>query len=57
MALKLIPKEIMDECREQAKDLWKDGKPKKWYYSIFIITIWLLILFIIVKNIYRYNEK
>ena len=29
IALKLIPKEIIDECKEQAKDLWKDGKPKK----------------------------
>jgi uncharacterized membrane protein YkvA (DUF1232 family) len=49
LALKLIPKEVMDECREQAKNLWKHGKPKRWYYSIFIITIWIFILFIIVK--------
>ena len=52
ISIKLIPKEIMDECREQAKDLWKDGKPKKWYYAIPIIIIWLLIIFIIVKNIF-----
>ena len=51
ISLKLIPKEIMEECKEQAKDLWKDGKPKKWYYGIPIILIWLLIVFIIIKNI------
>ncbi len=33
LSLKLIPKEIMAECKEQAKNLWKDGKPKKWYYA------------------------
>ena len=52
LSLKLIPKEIMDECKEQAKDLWKDGKPKKWYYAIPIILIYLLILFIVIKNIF-----
>ena len=52
LSIKLIPKAIMDECREQAKDMWKDGKPKKWYYAIPIILIYLLILFIILKNIF-----
>ena len=56
MSLKLIPKEIMDECREQAKDLWKNGKPKKWYYGIPVILIWLLIVFIIIKNIIIKNK-
>jgi uncharacterized membrane protein YkvA (DUF1232 family) len=51
ISLKLIPREIMEECREQAKDLWKDGKPKRWYYAIPIIAVYLLIIIIIVKNI------
>lgn len=51
LAIKLIPKPIMIECREQAKDLWKDGKPKKWYYAIPIILIWLLIIAWVVKMI------
>ena len=49
VSIKIIPKEIMVECKEQAKDLWKDGKPKKWYYAIPIILIYLLIIFIIIK--------
>jgi uncharacterized membrane protein YkvA (DUF1232 family) len=52
VSLKLIPKEIMEECKEQAKDLWKGGKPKRWYYAIPVIAIYLLILIIIVKNIF-----
>jgi uncharacterized membrane protein YkvA (DUF1232 family) len=55
LSLKLIPKEIMEECKEQAKDLWKDGKPKKWYYAIPIILVYLLIIYIIVKNIFNKN--
>ena len=56
LALKLIPNKIMDECREEAKDMWKNGKPKRWYYAIPIIIIWLLIIFIIIKNIV-FNDK
>lgn len=51
IALKLIPKNIMDECREQAKDLWKNEKPRKWYYAILVIIIWLLIIFILIKSL------
>ena len=48
LTIKLIPMEILNRCRESAQDMWKDGKPKKWYYSIPIIMIWLvLILWII----------
>ena len=52
ISIKIIPKEIMDECKEQAKDIWKDGKPKKWYYAIPIILIYLLIILIIIKKIF-----
>ena len=52
ISIKFIPKPVMAECREQAKDMWKDGKPKKWYYAIPIILIWLLIIFLIVKKIF-----
>ena len=51
-SIKLIPKEVMDECKEQAKDLWKDGKPKKWYYAIPIIVIYILIIFFVLKSIF-----
>jgi uncharacterized membrane protein YkvA (DUF1232 family) len=52
-AIKLIPKKIWEECKEEAKDLWKNGKPKKWYYGIPIIIIWLLVIIVIIKNIVK----
>ena len=42
--IKLIPDEVMETCRSKSQNLWKDGKPKKWYFSIPIIVIWVLIL-------------
>ena len=43
-SIRLIPKNVMLECEEQAKAIWKNGKPKRWYYAIPIIFIWVIII-------------
>jgi uncharacterized membrane protein YkvA (DUF1232 family) len=45
LTVKLIPPHVMEECRAQAQPLWKDGKPKRWYYAVPIVVIWLVVLF------------
>jgi uncharacterized membrane protein YkvA (DUF1232 family) len=50
--IKLIPADVFAECREKAEGLWKGGKPKKWYYALPIVLIWLLVIFLIVKVIW-----
>ena len=49
LTVKFIPKEIMERNRVLSEQIWKDGKPKKWYYSIPLIVIWLLIIGSIAK--------
>ncbi len=51
LTIKLIPKETLDECRKRAEMLWEDGKPKKWYYAIPVVLVWILILWGIVRAI------
>ena len=51
LTTKFIPKEVFVEYRKQAQDMWQDGKPKKWYYALPIIFVWLLIIVLIVKAI------
>ena len=41
IALKMIPKEVMVECREQAKASMLKGKPVNWVAAIAIIGIWV----------------
>ena len=52
LTVKFIPSDVFEVYREQAKDMWADGKPKKWYYAVPIILVWALILFLIVKAIF-----
>jgi len=52
LVIKMIPKDIIDECREQAAELFKDGKPKNWTAAIFILLIWAFIIgFVLFKLI------
>lgn len=51
LTIKFIPHDVFEEYRKQAQDMWKDGKPEKWYYSIFIILVWALLIFLILKAI------
>ena len=51
ITLKLIPEEVLKQCIIEARDLWNNGKPKKWYYAVPIILIWLLLLLLIISII------
>jgi uncharacterized membrane protein YkvA (DUF1232 family) len=42
LALRLVPKQILDEYREQAEELRKKKKPKNWYVAALLMAIWLL---------------
>ena len=52
LTIKLIPHTVWESCLKEAEDMWKDGKPKKWYYAIPIVVIWLLVIWVIVKIIW-----
>lgn len=49
ITIKFIPEEIFMQCRFEAENLWSDGKPKKWYFAIPIILVWVLLIFLIIK--------
>ena len=51
LTIKLLPKDVLEKCRMEAENLWSDGKPKKWYYAIPIVIIWLLIIWLLVCHI------
>lgn len=48
LTIKFIPKEIFDQCRIEAENLWGSGKPKRWYFAIPIILLWIVLLWIII---------
>jgi hypothetical protein len=45
-----IPRDIFEHYRQEAQGMWQDGKPKKWYFAIPFVLVWLFILWLIVKR-------
>lgn len=43
LTVKCIPSSVWERCRTDSEDIWKDGKPQKWYYAVPIIIIWLIV--------------
>ena len=52
LTIKFIPKDVFEKYRQEAEGLWDDGKPKKWYYGVPFMLVWILILALIVKAIW-----
>ena len=44
-----IPKDVLERNRELSQNLWENGKPKKWYYSLPIILVWAIIIWLIIR--------
>lgn len=49
LTVRFIPREVLERNRRQAEGMWESGKPKKWYYAIPIMAIWIFIIVLVVK--------
>jgi uncharacterized membrane protein YkvA (DUF1232 family) len=57
LVIKLVPSEVLQDCREKAALTTKAGKPKNWVAGGVIILIWISIFAFTVywlSDIYRY---
>ena len=54
LALKMIPKEVMTECRERSQEIMLQGKPVNRIAAIVIIAIWIIFAAIAIDLILNY---
>ena len=53
LALKMIPPEVMAECREKAEAAMREGKPTNWRAAAAIVTLWVLTALLVIAVIVR----
>ncbi|MBT2729607.1 DUF1232 domain-containing protein [Bacillus sp. ISL-75] len=53
LALKMLPKSVIDNCTVKAEELMKTGKPKNWIVGSIIIIVWCLMFVWIFTKFYK----
>ncbi|MBW1710407.1 MAG: DUF1232 domain-containing protein [Deltaproteobacteria bacterium] len=53
LVLKMIPTEVMDDCREKAKEVLGKDKPKFWTGAGIVVFIWLILITAILLIVFR----
>ena len=56
LTMRLIPKEVFAQCRQESENLWCNGRPKKWYFAVPVIVVWAVIIILIVKAIISWKN-
>lgn len=53
LLIKIIPSDVMEECRRQAQNASKEKLPKNYLVAVLIILLWIVILALIIYKIIR----
>ena len=49
LTVRFIPKDVLANCREESNEL---NLKKKWYCALPFVFIWLIIIWIVIKNVF-----
>ena len=52
LMIRIIPHDVFTECRKEAENIWINGKPKKWYFALPVIVIWIVAAGMTIKLIW-----
>ena len=57
LALKMIPPDVLAECRERAREVMDEGKPTNWVAAGVIVAIWLTLAALAVALVVRLRRN
>lgn len=52
LTLRLLPGAVLDACRKESEGLWENGRPKRWYYGIPFVLVWLCLAAWLIRLIF-----
>lgn len=53
LTLRLIPPEVLSQCRKEAESLWQDGRPRRWWYAVPIVLFWVAVVWLVAAKLLR----
>ncbi|MGQ0601587.1 MAG: YkvA family protein [Anaerolineales bacterium] len=56
LALRLIPADVMQECRARAQEIISQGKPVNWIAAAIIMAVWVLLAVIAIRLMWGFFQ-
>jgi len=53
LALRMIPEDVMQECRERAEEAMAEGKPTNWKAAAAMVAMWVLLAVVAIALVLR----
>jgi uncharacterized membrane protein YkvA (DUF1232 family) len=53
LALRMIPPEVMAECRQRAEEATREGKLVNWKAAAAIVTVWVIMALLVIVVMWR----
>jgi uncharacterized membrane protein YkvA (DUF1232 family) len=53
LALRMIPPEVMAECRQRAETAMSEGKPTDWRAAAAVVTVWVILALLAIVVLVR----
>jgi len=57
LALRMIPRAVLDESRERAREVVRQGTPKNWIAASIVIVVWLLLIAVVIRAVVRAIDR
>lgn len=51
LTVRLIPRDVLARCHARAEGMWANGKPRRWFFAIPIVLIWLMVLALVLLRL------
>ena len=51
LTLRLIPPEVLSQCRKEAESLWQDGRPRRWWDAVPIVLFWVAVVWLVAAKL------
>jgi uncharacterized membrane protein YkvA (DUF1232 family) len=52
LMIKLIPNEVLEECRQEAEEKYRGKRPDNWIWGILIIMVWAVVIGLLLLKIW-----
>ena len=49
LTIHFIPRDTFERYRQEAQGMWQEGKPKRWFYAVPFVLLWVFLLWLVVR--------